>query len=162
MGNRKKKKNSPATTSSHLRDRNPQQPVDPLSAGNLGLVKSVQIQKSGPIPDSSELKRYEEVLPGLADRIMAMAELEQKHQNSRDLKIVEVSETEIKAEGREALIGQVFGFLIGIFTIFTAGYCIVLGHEWAGGFLGSAGLGSIITAFIYGRKPQPSPELPQK
>lgn len=35
----------------------------------------------GPIPPSSELHRYEQVLPGAADRIISMAEDERKDRN---------------------------------------------------------------------------------
>lgn len=34
---------------------------------------------SGPIPSANELKKYEDVLPGAAERIIAMAENQSRH-----------------------------------------------------------------------------------
>ncbi|MCY3770634.1 MAG: DUF2335 domain-containing protein [Gemmatimonadetes bacterium] len=44
-------------------------------------IKSLVVEASlhiGPIPDPEDLKRYESILPGLADRIVTMAEKEQE------------------------------------------------------------------------------------
>lgn len=36
------------------------------------------VYRHGPIPESQELARYEEILPGIADRIVTMAEKQQQ------------------------------------------------------------------------------------
>lgn len=41
------------------------------------VTKSVQF--SGPIPHPDTLKKYNDIVPGLADRIVSMAELDQRH-----------------------------------------------------------------------------------
>lgn len=42
----------------------------------------------GPIPDSSELEKYEKILPGAADRIISMAEKQQEHNHTINNKAV--------------------------------------------------------------------------
>ena len=42
-----------------------------------GITLSQEVRYSGPIPPAEELARYEEVLPGSADRLISMAEREQ-------------------------------------------------------------------------------------
>ncbi|MDD3468421.1 MAG: DUF2335 domain-containing protein [Thermoguttaceae bacterium] len=48
-------------------------------------VKITQVQQYvGPLPPASELGVYEQILPGAAERILAMAEREQSHRHQRE------------------------------------------------------------------------------
>ncbi|WP_254908530.1 DUF2335 domain-containing protein [Halomonas citrativorans] len=40
---------------------------------------------SGPLPPSSEMERYESIMPGAADRILFMAEQQQKHRHDQEI-----------------------------------------------------------------------------
>ncbi|WP_202613639.1 DUF2335 domain-containing protein [Ornithinimicrobium cerasi] len=48
----------------------------------LELGRSFSYSHSGPLPDPSQLGHYEQILPGLADRIVSMAEQEMTSQQS--------------------------------------------------------------------------------
>ena len=54
-------------------------------------------------------QRYEEILPGAAERILKMAEKQAEHRQRLEEKIV-------NAEIRDARLGLIFGFLIGLTT----------------------------------------------
>ena len=51
------------------------------------IAREISLTKSGPLPDPEDFKKYEEVLPGSANRIMEMAEKNQQHR--MNLEIVE-------------------------------------------------------------------------
>lgn len=99
----------------------------------------------GPLPPAHALQEYENVLPGLADRIVAMAEKEQIHQH-------EIEQRGLEGDINEARLGQIFALVIGLFTVFAGAYAGIKGAEITGSFIGAGGVAGLVTAFIYGRK----------
>ena len=114
-------------------------------------------QFSGPIPPPSAMRDYEDVLHGSADRILSIAEREQKFQIAY------------------AMCGLVFGFIAALALIALSAYVVSLGFAWQsvgvviGSIAGTAG------TFIYSnrarrrelrerreamRNPPARPELP--
>jgi len=71
---------------------------------------------SGPLPASAEFKRYDEALPGAAERILALAEREALHRHNQDDKVVD-------AGIRLAKSGQILGFI----TVLVSGGLVVYG-----------------------------------
>lgn len=68
-----------AKTAAQLRPYLRQQDQAPEAA--LAVLLSAQENFSGPLPHPKHYERYDLVLPGSADRILAMAEREQKHRH---------------------------------------------------------------------------------
>jgi uncharacterized membrane protein len=85
-------------------------------AKNQTVNMAVQHQQaySGPIPDPDSLARYEQIQPGLTERIMNMAEKEAEHRRENDKLIV-------KSSIRMATIGILFAF----FSVLLFGGIIV-------------------------------------
>lgn len=95
----------------------------------------------GPIPHPNILKQFEEVLPGTADRILQMAEDEQKHRHKFEIKL-------ILHKKLMELTGIIFGFLLASMII-GGGIFLLLNDKSAKGFvLILGGIGTIITPFI--------------
>ncbi len=114
-------------------------------------------QYSGPIPPPGLLHDYEQVLPGIADRIVAMAEYEQKHR--------------IYYETR----GIWMAFVLALALILLSAYVVSLGYALASVAVVGTAITSIAGAFIYSDrsrrkelrekreaflKPSTPPELP--
>lgn len=100
---------------------------------------------SGPIPTPEMLKEYDNVLPGLAGRIVAGAEDERHHRHATQT-------TLIKNEYLERRIGQIFGFLIGIAGLVV---CLILGlnnNNVVAGIVGGASLVGLVSVFIFGKR----------
>lgn len=88
----------------------------------LAIVK----QHSGPIPSSEEMKNYEMVLPGAADRIISMAE---KEQNLR----AEFTSIMAPADVQQSKTAQHYAFLF-LMTMGGGGiWLCVAGHAIVGG-----------------------------
>lgn len=109
------------------------------------VAEVMQSEFSGPIPPPSIIAGYEEVVPGAADRIIAMAENQAKHRQSIEL-------FEVKTEARDSLLGIIFAFILGIGSIIACIVVVLTVRENAGAIAGSllgvTGIGSIVTAFL--------------
>lgn len=111
------------------------------------LVVTMHKTHIGPLPDPETLSEYSAIIPNGAERIMQMAEKQLDHRMKMENKVV-------SGQMLQSNIGQFLAFFIGIAALSAATYCIVTGHEWAGGILGVSGLTGLVTAFIKGRSQQ--------
>lgn len=109
--------------------------------------KGITIAQSfeGPLPHPQILADYDKISPGFADRIITMAESETKHRHNLEFNT-------LKAQIWETRFGQILGFLIGIFTIAAGTFCAIRGAQISGSIIGSSGVVSLVSAFIFGRK----------
>lgn len=64
-----------------------------VSESMLMHRKSFEVEsyQEGPLPDPSSLGEYDQVLPGLADRIVNMAEEEAEHRRKTQARIINLS-----------------------------------------------------------------------
>lgn len=109
---------------------------------------------SGPIPSAAELERYEQVCPGLADRLVnmaerqiSMAESQMKHRQVLENKV-------ISTNARLSYMGLLSGFILGGAGLGAAVYLILEGKQLGGGAAFVASLATLAGLFIYGRSRQ--------
>lgn len=113
------------------------------------VVKAIAREYSGPLPPPYMLDEYEGVQSGLAERIVAMAENEQKHRH-------QLEETAITGELNKDKRGQQYALLISVLIIIGSFALVFLGHPWPGTVLGGTTLVSLAYIFITGKKPDNS------
>jgi len=145
---RKKKKNPRNTKkqkNNFLVTRETQPPATSPDSKEKIQIKVQQLTHQGPLPLPQLLEQYDRVLPGCAERIVAMAEKEQGHAHAKETRGQE-------GDIAEAKRGQIFGLIIGLFTIFSGAYVAVRGHHFTGGFISTAGVVGLVSVFILGRK----------
>lgn len=99
---------------------------------------------SGPIPPASELRKYEDILPGSADRILQMAERQSSHRQEMESRMLDAS---IKSEKA----GQRFGFCIFIAVIIIGGILLWNEKDILGMSTLVTAVAGIVSLFIYGR-----------
>ncbi len=95
------------------------------------------------LPSPEQLKDYEAVLPGLAQRLIVQAENQTAHRIEMEKKLV-------SSGIRKSTLGLIFGFLTGAIGIGGGFYLTALGFNVIGIVFSSATLVSIVTSFIYG------------
>lgn len=100
---------------------------------------------SGPLPPPEILEQYNKIEPGFANRICRMAESEAEHRRA-------LENYAVKADYKEARLGQIFAFLIGVITIGCGAWVANSGNPAAGGILSTVGVVGLVSVFIYGRK----------
>jgi len=70
------------------------------------LIPDIKINGSGTIPSPEILERYNSIIPGLAERIVAHAEKQSLHRTALERKL-------LISNIRKSYLGLVLGFLIG-------------------------------------------------
>jgi uncharacterized membrane protein len=104
---------------------------------------------SGPMPHPKHLAEYENICPGLADRIMSTVEFAQKRQEDRRDNI-------IQCEYRDRRLGMILGFSALVLMLLVGVWLATIGEKVIGGGLITASIiGSVVGSFIDGRKSLP-------
>jgi uncharacterized membrane protein len=105
------------------------------------LVVATQESHSGPIPSSREMRGYEIASPGLADRVMKMAEIEQSARLAWYDKV-------LNRQFVLALLGQVFAFIFGCGLLYMAYSLGMAGHDWLAGAALTGGALGLASSFL--------------
>lgn len=111
---------------------------------------------NGPLPPPEILRRFEDILPGTAERILRQFEVEAEHRRSCEQAMIE-SEIQRQAEEAKAYWrGQWFGFLIGCLALSLGTVLAIMAHDWAGkiagGLIGGGGVAGLVGIFVLGRR----------
>ncbi len=108
------------------------------------LVRQMQAF-SGPLPHPDILKRFDEVVPGAAERILAMAEEQSEHRRELEKKVID-------SDIARSKWGQILGFCIAIAGLVVSAVVAIYGNALAGGIIGVGTLASLVGVFMYGAK----------
>lgn len=102
---------------------------------------------SGPLPPAEQIRQYEEVLPGSADRILSMAERQEAHRHA-------LEQLTVREATSRSWWGLRLGFVLAVMIIAIGAAAIFTGHT-------PEGLATILTptailagVFVYGRREQ--------
>lgn len=134
-----------------------------ILSGNLTLkqqksVTQTQTFHQGPLPPAHEFEKYEQIQPGMADRIMGMAEKEQNYGHERDRKIIDGTFVLKKR-------AQLFAFILSIIFI-IGGFIMIFQNEKTPGYiLSGIGLVSLVSQFLgsaFSKKEKPPPQESQE
>lgn len=120
----------------------------------------MQSEYRGPLPHPDMLERYEQIMPGSAERIIARFEKEGEHRHDLERQIVSSQVDREKSEVPEIRRGQIFAFVLGIVGLLVGGTVCLFSESEAGAYAGAAiggvTLVGLVTAFIVGRKSKPA------
>ena len=104
------------------------------------------------------LAEYEKIAPGFTNRMIEMAEKEGEHRRELEKKALDADITLRQTQLKQIRMGQIFGFLIGIFTVACGTYAAINGAEISGSFIGTGGVIGLVSVFIFGGKSKKSKE----
>lgn len=115
----------------------------------------VSEQFAGPVPHPSILKGYEEICPGAANRILAMAESDQAFSHM-------ITEKALDAEREDTSRGQKLAAVVSVAALAASVALAAFGAPVAAAVVGGTTVVALATAFILGRKaPSPSKQEPK-
>lgn len=100
---------------------------------------------SGPLPHPSLLSQYNQVVPGSAERIIAMAESQSKHRQQLENKVLD-------SDIRNGRLGLHYGLIISLVAVIGGTICITSGYEVGGSIIGGTGLTGLVGVFVYGSR----------
>lgn len=99
----------------------------------------------GPLPPPIMLAQYEDICPGLANRIVCLTERQQAHR-------INVESRSVTASIWNERLGQIFAFIICIFTLIGSIWLISEGYAISGSLLAGGTMTGLAYIFITGRK----------
>ena len=122
----------------------------PAKSKNASADQAVSVRHerhliSGPLPAPEILRGYEELLHGAAERIIRMAEKEQK--DAHEINMIAIRET--AADTRR---GQIFGSIVALAALGTSAFLGYHGHSIAAGIVGGTTVVGLVTVFVTGRR----------
>lgn len=127
-------------SSSILNEETPPKKVEPKKT-------VITASYSGPIPPSSELARYEQIVPGSGLRIIEMAEKQSSHRQFIEGKILDSNTSLANREADERKRGQIFAFIIAMSSIILGAILLILNKTVMGSIFSGGGLASILLVF---------------
>lgn len=129
-----------------------QQQIQQQSRAQAVVAQSAQW--SGPLPPPEALQKFNEVIPGGAERILKMAELEQRHRFEREGQALVAAVSDTKR-------GQWLGAVVAVVAIGGAVAAAFAGAHWSIPVaLVSVPVMAMIRALIVAKGPQPSAPKP--
>ncbi len=104
------------------------------------------IQMSGPLPPPELLTKYNDAVPGAADRIITMAEEQQRHTH----KMQEIDLTEAAADLKR---GKHIGVVVVALAFIVCGYAIYEGAFDVARWVGTTTVLGLVGAYVLGKIP---------
>lgn len=112
----------------------------------FAMEQSIETSYKGPIPPPDYLNGYKEVLPNAPERILTMAEEQQKHRMAMENMIVRRN---LQLSER----GQFFGFIIVLLFLIAAIYLALNNHETLAGIIMGTTLLGVLGVFVLNKLP---------
>ena len=97
----------------------------------------------GPVPRPQTLRRFEEVVPGAAERILSMAEEQAAHR-------IDIERTSVVGDSNRSYLGLAAGFILSVTIVLGGFYVMINVHPWAGASVIGTQIAVIAGVFVYG------------
>lgn len=108
----------------------------------------------GPLPSPDDLKAYDQVMPGLAERIVSQAAKEQDFRHNTNQNLID---REFKLRGR----GQILAISALAMMLSIVGMMVWFGFATEGALLGGSIIVGVVTVFVTGKNSDNKPMEPQ-
>ncbi|MBZ5526969.1 MAG: DUF2335 domain-containing protein [Acidobacteriia bacterium] len=136
------------THSNKNRNKKFQQPHNQLvQQQKQTMMMKVGHSFSGPLPPPEILEKYNQVMPGLAERIIGMAEQQSRHRQGLERTVVDSNAFVQK-------IGPFLGFIVAMTAVIGGIFLILKGKDGYGLAAIIGALASLAGVFIYGKSRQ--------
>lgn len=122
-----------------------------ISATKNNPVTFTQSITSGPIPSPDILSKYDALMPGLADRIVTMAEVEVSQRHKVEWECLVLNREALHVEAGERRIGQILGFSIGMASLAVSIVSLFMRYEIAASIIGGTTVVGLVAVFVTGR-----------
>lgn len=107
-----------------------------------------EYEYQGPLPDPATFASYEQTTRGAGERILTMAEKEQKHRHEMERRMTEAYATDICQERREIGRAQWMAWTLAFGVITIGGFLVYAGHSFVGTLLTGGTLIGIVSTFL--------------
>ena len=99
----------------------------------------------GPLPPPSLLDQYNQIVPGAAERILRLFEIQVDHRQRLEGQV-------IGSDIRDSRLGLVLGAIVSIAAIVGGVFAITYGHPTTGGIIAAIPVPTLAAVFVYGSR----------
>ena len=138
----------PVISSTQLSNEEKVEKVGHLVAGMIAVS---QESFSGPMPHPDILKGYKELIPNAPERILQMAEQEQRHRIEVENKMLEQNNRNIIESTKANKRSQIIAFILAFVLIASGVALTILGHAIVGGTIFGTTIVGVVAVFITGK-----------
>lgn len=117
----------------------------------MTAVSVSEERHSGPIPAPRQMREYDEIVPGSAERILQMAERQQNHRHQQEREMTTLRGRVFEHVERREIRGQTIAAGMSIFIGIIGAWLISIGHPNLGTTLIIGTMVSIAGVFISSR-----------
>ena len=129
--------------------------IAPVSGKKAVGLSMTQLHQ-GPIPSAEEMRQYSQVFPDLPQRIVKMAEDEQKHRFAMEESLKNYRDSELRSNTILAYLG-IFSSVLCVLIIMSASvFCAYFHHPITAGIIGSGGVVMIVSVLVCGSRIKPN------
>ena len=132
-------------------DESASKPSNSITSSEQQRSTTVTMEASyvwaAPLPPPAILKQYNEVFPGCAERIVALAEHQALHRQGMEAKV-------ILGNVRSQATGMWLGFTLALIVILSGAWLVYTGHIGWGAFFTGFPLISLVSVFVIGKQQQ--------
>ena len=126
-------------------ERSEADPYEGSPERSVEIRQVIAAKYEGPLPHPAVLERYEELLPGAAERVFISWEKESEHRRQAEDYVLRQA---YSVETR----GQILGFILALCFLAASVWLIGQGHAASGIALIFAEIATLAGAFLYGRR----------
>lgn len=121
--------------------------------GNLvaQMIAVSQVSFSGPMPHPDILKGYKDLIPDAPERILQMAEQEQKHRIEVESKMLAQNNMNIIESAKANKRSQIIAFILAFILVASGVALTILGHAIVGGTIFGTTIVGVVAVFITGK-----------
>ena len=117
--------------------------ADHDQGGTLATQTITSLSFRGPVPPPADLRDYEAILPGAADRILTMAEKQGEHRQ-------QLEQLAVGGDSRRSYLGLGAGFIVSLAGFGLAGYIVAQGFPTQAVWVAGGNLAVLVGVFVYG------------
>ncbi len=140
---------------------------EPDRARIVEMVVEKAVTFSGPLPPPAMLKSYNDIEPGIAGRIIAMAESSLVHDQKIQSQILDADVLASRSDHTYRLMGMHSARVALFGMLFLVGWLAYINQPWLAGLFGASSMAMIVWMFIRGQakisNEKPTiPRMPEK
>lgn len=111
----------------------------------------IPVKPNDSLPSPAILTEYNQVQPGLAERMVAIAEQEQAHRHQMESQLAQLQAADRQAERTARLRAQIFALSLGITAIVAGSAIAIVGRSVVGCTISCSGIAGFVLVFILSR-----------
>ena len=118
--------------------------VKPVSSpSTIAAARATVTAFQGPLPPPELMERYNQIVPGAAERILGLFESQVQHRQALEKAV-------IQSDVGDSRLGLYLGFFVSVVVVIGGVICVLSGYTATGGIIAAIPVPVLAGVFVYG------------